>query len=95
MSRKEFDMEDAKESSTHMITTFTAGAMLGVGLGLLFAPKKGTEMMADIRTAGSKTTSRLREAKDNVRSGLKEAFRSSKETAKSMKDQTDEMMPVA
>ncbi len=88
-------MEDAKTSNTHLVTTFTMGALLGAGLGLLFAPKRGTEMMADLRSAGSKTKTRLRDAKDNVRNGVKEAFRPSRETAQSMKDQPEEMLPVA
>jgi gas vesicle protein len=88
-------MEESKASNGHMAATFTMGALLGASLGLLFAPKPGSEMVADLKTAGSKTKTRLRDAKDNVQSGLREAFRPSKETAQGMKDEATDMMPVA
>lgn len=80
-------MEDSKATGAHTFTTFTTGAMLGIGLGLLVAPKRGTETMADIKDVGHKASSKLRSAKDSVQKGLKETFSSSKKAAQDTQDE--------
>jgi gas vesicle protein len=55
------------------------GGAVGAGLALLFAPKKGSELRADIAETVGDAASRLREAIGSVRETAEELFNEGKE----------------
>lgn len=67
------------------MTMFTVGTLLGVGLGMLVAPKRGTELVSDIRQTGKRATGKLRLAAQNAKSGVRDALQSTSDMVEDIK----------
>lgn len=61
----------SKEKKKSGIGKFVAGAAIGAGLGILFAPKKGSETRAELK---SKMDELVKKIKDVDAKDIKEAF---------------------
>lgn len=90
-------MNQTKHSSTANVAVFAAGTILGIGLGMLVAPKRGDKMRADIKDMGDKARFRLDKAKNAFRRGLREAREEAALTAREarsrLESKLDEMQP--
>ena len=60
----EYDRFEREEGGGSFLMGLLAGTVLGAGLGMLFAPKAGSELRSQLGTQLSDSTGRLREAAD-------------------------------
>jgi gas vesicle protein len=60
----EYDRFEREEGGGSFLMGLLAGTVLGAGLGMLFAPKAGSELRSQLGTQISDSTGRLREAAD-------------------------------
>ena len=59
-------------NKTKGVALFIAGAGLGAGLGLLFAPRSGKHTRARIANTANRTKHRLEDVRDDLRTHLSE-----------------------
>lgn len=60
----EYDRFEREEGGGSFLMGLLAGTVLGAGLGMLFAPKAGSELRSQLGSQLSDSTGRLREAAD-------------------------------
>jgi gas vesicle protein len=60
----EYDRFEREEGGGSFLMGLLAGTVLGAGLGMLFAPKAGSELRSQLGNQLSDSTGRLREAAD-------------------------------
>jgi gas vesicle protein len=60
----EYDRFEREEGGGSFLMGLLAGTVLGAGLGMLFAPKAGSELRSQLGTQLSDQTGRLREVAD-------------------------------
>ena len=60
----EYDRFEREEGGGSFLMGLLAGTVLGAGLGMLFAPKSGSELRSQLGTQLSDSTGRLREVAD-------------------------------
>src|ERR671913_1492449 len=60
----EYDRFEREEGGGSFLMGLLAGTVLGAGLGMLFAPKAGSELRSQLGTQLSDQTGRLRDAAD-------------------------------
>jgi len=60
----EYDRFEREEGGGSFLMGLLAGTVLGAGLGMLFAPKAGTELRSQLGTQLADQTGRLRDAAD-------------------------------
>lgn len=60
----EYDRFEREEGGGSFLMGLLAGTVLGAGLGMLFAPKAGSELRSQLGTQISDSTGRLREVAD-------------------------------
>ena len=60
----EYDRFEREEGGGSFLMGLLAGTVLGAGLGMLFAPKSGSELRSQLGTQLSDSTGRLRDAAD-------------------------------
>jgi gas vesicle protein len=60
----EYDRFEREEGGGSFLMGLLAGTVLGAGLGMLFAPKAGSELRSQLGTQLSDSTGRLREVAD-------------------------------
>ncbi|HET7698588.1 MAG TPA: YtxH domain-containing protein [Vicinamibacterales bacterium] len=60
----EYDRFEREEGGGSFLMGLLAGTVLGAGLGMLFAPKSGSELRSQLGTQISDSTGRLREVAD-------------------------------
>ena len=60
----EYDRFEREEGGGSFLMGLLAGTVLGAGLGMLFAPKAGSELRTQLGTQLADQTGRLREAAD-------------------------------
>ena len=60
----EYDRFEREEGGGSFLMGLLAGTVLGAGLGMLFAPKAGSELRSQLGTQLSDSTGRLRDAAD-------------------------------
>ena len=60
----EYDRFEREEGGGSFLMGLLAGTVLGAGLGMLFAPKAGSELRSQIGTQIADQTGKLREAAD-------------------------------
>src|SRR4029078_3851086 len=60
----EYDRFEREEGGGSFLMGLLAGTVLGAGLGMLFAPKTGSELRSQLGTQLADSTGRLREAAD-------------------------------
>ena len=60
----EYDRFEREEGGGSFLMGLLAGTVLGAGLGMLFAPKAGSELRSQLGTQFSDQTGRLREVAD-------------------------------
>jgi gas vesicle protein len=75
----EYDRFEREEGGGSFLMGLLAGTVLGAGLGMLFAPKAGSELRSQLGTQISDSTGRLREAAD-------EGYRQASEKVSQMVD---------
>jgi gas vesicle protein len=62
----EYDRFEREESGGSFLMGLLAGTVLGAGLGMLFAPKAGSELRSQLGTSIADGTGRLREVADQT-----------------------------
>lgn len=62
----EYDRFEREEGGGSFLMGLLAGTVLGAGLGMLFAPKSGSELRSQIGNQLADQTGRLREAADQT-----------------------------
>src|SRR6185369_9757166 len=62
----EYDRFEREEGGGSFLMGLLAGTVLGAGLGMLFAPKAGSELRSQIGTQIADGTGRLREVADQT-----------------------------
>jgi len=62
----EYDRFEREEGGGSFLMGLLAGTVLGAGLGMLFAPKSGSELRSQIGNQIADQTGRLREAADQT-----------------------------
>lgn len=62
----EYDRFEREEGGGSFLMGLLAGTVLGAGLGMLFAPKAGSELRSQLGTQISDGTGRLREVADQT-----------------------------
>ena len=62
----EYDRFEREEGGGSFLMGLLAGTVLGAGLGMLFAPKAGSELRSQIGSQISDSTGRLREVADQT-----------------------------
>ena len=60
----EYDRFEREEGGDSFLMGLLAGTVLGAGLGMLFAPKAGSELRSQLGTQLADQTGRLRDAAD-------------------------------
>ena len=61
-------------SKTHVAGFFLSGAAVGAVVGLLFAPKSGTQTRRDIRKFSKKTVDQLEDLQSDIRDQFSESY---------------------
>lgn len=64
------------------LITFLAGAAIGSGLGLLFAPKSGREMRGQIKDLTDDAVNKTKEYTTDAQESIKSTFEAGKELVK-------------
>jgi gas vesicle protein len=62
----EYDRFEREEGGGSFLMGLLAGTVLGAGLGMLFAPKSGSELRSQIGTQIADQTGKLRDAADPI-----------------------------
>ncbi len=65
-------MSDIRVDSSSTLLAFVAGTVIGVGLGILFAPKSGRETRKQIADLAYKGKERVVEAAEKIRHRMEE-----------------------
>ena len=60
-------MSDTRNDGVPMLLAFVAGAIVGAGIGLLFAPKTGVETRQQIAEFGRRTREKAEAIADSAR----------------------------
>jgi len=68
----EYDRFEREEGGGSFLMGLLAGTVLGAGLGMLFAPKSGSELRSQLGSQLSDSTGRLRDAADQTYSQASE-----------------------
>jgi len=68
----EYDRFEREEGGGSFLMGLLAGTVLGAGLGMLFAPKAGSELRSQLGTQLADQTGRLRDAADQTYSQASE-----------------------
>ena len=71
-------MSDQKHTVSTVVALVAGGAVIGAGLGLLFAPQTGAETRCDVGHYAKKARLRATRWSRTVQSGVKEAMDRSK-----------------
>lgn len=80
---------NAQRQSGVTAATFVAGTLVGIGVGLLVAPKRGEEMRADIKEAGHKAKQQIHKTKESVRSKLTDARKETIERSRAARERLE------
>jgi gas vesicle protein len=75
------DYSNNQNNSMNLAGTFLVGAAVGGILGVLFAPKKGSETRQQIADSGNNLASSMRNQYDNIVDTVSEEFESAKSKA--------------
>lgn len=65
-------MSDIRVDGSHTLIAFLAGTAIGVGLGILFAPKSGRETRQQIADLAQKGKERVAEVAGRIRHRVEE-----------------------
>jgi gas vesicle protein len=82
-------MSDQTRQATKVAALVVGGAVIGAGIGLLFAPKTGTETRCDIGRYAKKARLQATRWSRTVQSGVKEAMNRTQSLA-----QKDDQRPL-
>lgn len=69
--------------------TFIAGSLIGIGAGLLLAPKRGEDMRSDIKDIGQRAKYRFYRTKNAVKHGMADARHESAKRAQQARERLE------
>ena len=87
-----YDMHDYDRSRTgnHLLMGLMAGAAVGGGLALLFAPRQGAEMRHELATGAQRAGKRLREGYESMSESVRQRARHLADEAHHMHERANE-----
>lgn len=77
--------DDKGLSATTVLVSFFAGAAIGAGLALLYAPKSGRELRGDISDLADDAVEKIREYAQEAQEKIKSTLEDGKEVLKEKK----------
>jgi gas vesicle protein len=91
----EFNMEENEKQQGHFFMGFLIGSVLGALSGLLFAPKPGKDLRAEIKEKGSEVLKDGKEIYSDASAKAKEIIEEAKHQAKELKKEADRHLSEA
>jgi len=77
----EFDRDDQESSNLSFVAGLFTGAVIGAGVGLLFAPRAGSELRGRLADSASAMGRRMSETIDSVADAGRDAYQQARDVA--------------
>jgi gas vesicle protein len=84
-----YDGEDSTGSGTAFLTGLLAGAVIGSGLGLLFAPRKGSELREQMADSAASVGKAVSKTVDELTDRGREAYTRARDVVSRAGDEMD------
>src|SRR3954465_5564047 len=86
---QEYDWERSQGSSAAFFTGVLAGALIGTGLGLLFAPRKGAELRGQVAESAATMGQAISKTVDGWAERGREVYNQARDVATRAGDEVD------